>query len=84
MQITYALANVYDDSPNLDVLVTEEHRARAEDMMACVESGDVTRLRDSFLEVGVGAVTVLVPYLGVPLGSPFGSLHLMVCRLWSL
>lgn len=52
MQITYALANVYDDSPDLDVRVTEEHRARAEEMMGCVESGDVTRLRDIFLEVG--------------------------------
>lgn len=51
MQITYALANVYDDSPDLEVRVTDEHRARAEEMMACVESGDVTRLRDAFLEV---------------------------------
>jgi hypothetical protein len=51
VQITYALANVYDDSPDLEVRVTDEHRARAEEMMACVESGDVTRLREAFLEV---------------------------------
>ncbi|KAF8071205.1 TANC1 [Scenedesmus sp. PABB004] len=51
VQITYALANVYDDSPDLEVRVTDEHRARAEEMMACVESGDVGHLRDSFLEV---------------------------------
>jgi restriction endonuclease Mrr len=58
VQITYALANVYDDSPDLDVRVSDEHRGRAEEMMACVESGDVTRLREMFLEVreemGVG------------------------------
>jgi hypothetical protein len=53
VQITYALANVYDDSPDLDVRVTEEHRARAEEMMGCVESGDVTRLRDMFMDVSV-------------------------------
>jgi hypothetical protein len=53
VQITYALANVYDDSPELDLLVTDEHRTRAQDMMACVESGDVTRLREAFLEVCV-------------------------------
>ncbi|WIA12109.1 hypothetical protein OEZ85_012183 [Tetradesmus obliquus] len=51
VQITYALANVYDDSPDLEVRVTDEHRACAEEMMACVESGDVTRLRDAFLEI---------------------------------
>ena len=51
VQITYALANVYDDSPDLDVRVSEEHRAKAEEMMACVESGDVTRLREMFIEV---------------------------------
>lgn len=51
VQITYALANVYDDSPDLDVRVTDDHRTRAEEMMACVESGDVTRLREIFLEV---------------------------------
>lgn len=54
VQITYALANVYDDSPDLDVRVTEEHRTRAEEMMGCVESGDVIRLREIFLEVGSG------------------------------
>lgn len=53
VQITYALANVYDDSPDLDVRVSDEHRARAEEMMACVESGDVTRLREMLLEVRV-------------------------------
>jgi hypothetical protein len=52
VQIKYALANVYDDSPDLDVRVTEEHRSRAEEMMGCVESGDVIRLREIFLEVG--------------------------------
>jgi hypothetical protein len=55
VQITYALANVYDDSPDLEVRVTDEHRARAEEMMACVESGDVTRLREAFLEVRANA-----------------------------
>jgi len=70
VQITYALANVYDDSPNLDVLVTEEHRARAEDMMACVESGDVTRLRDSFLEVrGGGGGGKVWPFFWGPLSD---------------
>lgn len=51
MQITYALASVYDDTPDLELRVSEHHRQRAEDMMACVESGDVTRLREAFLEV---------------------------------
>lgn len=51
VQITYALAAVYDDSPDLDLRVTDDHRARAEEMMGCVESGDVTRLREIFLEV---------------------------------
>eukprot|EP00878_Enallax_costatus_P010983 GHUV01011471.1.p1 GENE.GHUV01011471.1~~GHUV01011471.1.p1 ORF type:complete len:492 (+),score=180.30 GHUV01011471.1:349-1824(+) len=51
VQITYALANVYDDSPDLEVKVTDEHRSRAEQMMACVESGDVPTLRDMFLEI---------------------------------
>lgn len=51
VQITYALANVYDDSPDLEVRVTDAHRQRAEEMMACVESGDITRLREMFLEV---------------------------------
>jgi hypothetical protein len=51
VQITYALANAYDDSPDLEMRVTDEHRARAEVMMACVESGDVTQLREAFLEV---------------------------------
>lgn len=51
VQITYALANVYDDSPDLEVRVTDEHRARAEEMMACVESGDVNHLREAFLEI---------------------------------
>jgi len=55
VQVTYALANAYDDSPDLEVRVTDEHRARAEIMMACVESGDVTQLREAFLEVWTAA-----------------------------
>jgi hypothetical protein len=60
VQITYALANVYDDSPDLEVRVTDEHRARAEEMMTCVESGDVTRLREAFLEVRTAAAAAAV------------------------
>jgi hypothetical protein len=64
VQITYALANVYDDSPDLGVRVTDDHRARAEEMMACVESGDVTRLREAFLEVrAAAAAAAVVPWL---------------------
>lgn len=57
VQITYALANVYDDTPDLEVRVTEDHRQLAADMMGCVESGDVTRLRECFMEVSWMQVT---------------------------
>lgn len=65
VQITYALANVYDDTPDLDSMVTEEHRQRSEDMMGCVESGDVTRLRECFLEVRQRACLGGGVYVGV-------------------
>lgn len=51
VQITYALADVYDDTPNLDTLVTDGHRATAEEMMSCLEAGDVTTLRRLFEQV---------------------------------
>ncbi len=51
MQIAYALANVYDDTPDLDALVTDQHRRRAEELMACVESGATGRLQELFEEI---------------------------------
>lgn len=87
MQITYALANVYDDSPDLEVRVTDEHRARAEDMMTCVESGDVGRLRDAFLEVGrqaAAAAADIAPAI-IPPSTPMTSCacHWPFCSLHS-
>jgi hypothetical protein len=83
VQITYALANVYDDSPDLEVRVTDEHRARAEEMMACVESGDVTRLREAFLEVRTAAAAAAA-VAGAWLVSLIQSAHIIsssCCRV---
>ncbi|KIZ05791.1 hypothetical protein MNEG_2175 [Monoraphidium neglectum] len=45
VQITYALANVYEDTPDLERRVTEDHRRRAGELMAAVERGDCGALR---------------------------------------
>lgn len=45
LQITYALANVYEDTPDVDTLVTASHRSMAQEFMGVVEAGDAEGLR---------------------------------------
>ena len=54
MHITYALANVFENTEDRDAKITEQHRARAAEMMACVENGHVNRLRELFEQVNTG------------------------------
>jgi hypothetical protein len=51
VHITYALANVFENTEDRDAKITEQHRARAAEMMACVENGHVIRLRELFEQV---------------------------------
>lgn len=44
-EITYALANVYEDTDDVDTLVQAHHRSTAQEFMAAVEAGDTTLLR---------------------------------------